>query len=130
MRQTDLAKTLTHFLSQYLPGQRNVSTNTIKSYRDTFKQLLTFCDSKCISAPEYLTLGKIKAEIIQGFLAWLEKSKGISITIHAISVWRLFTVFTGMPRQKIQRLCLNVIGILSIPFKSVKSKPLIISAAG
>ncbi len=44
MRQTDFARTLTRFLSEYLPGQRNVSTNTIKSYRDTFKQLLIFCD--------------------------------------------------------------------------------------
>lgn len=43
MKPTDFAKALSHYLGIYLPGQRNVSTNTIKSYRDTFKLLLIYC---------------------------------------------------------------------------------------
>jgi integrase/recombinase XerD len=56
MKQTDFARVLTRFLSEHLPGQRNVSTNTIKSYRDTFKQLLIFCDSELniIAVPSYM----------------------------------------------------------------------------
>jgi len=79
MKQTDFAKTLTRFLSEYLPGQRNVSTNTIKSYRDTFKQLLIFCDSELNIKPEHLTFGKIKVETIRDFLLWLEKTRKVGI---------------------------------------------------
>ncbi|HBR22426.1 MAG TPA: integrase [Nitrospiraceae bacterium] len=121
MRQTDLAKTLTHFLSQYLPGQRNVSTNTIKSYRDTFKQLLTFCDSELHISPEYLTLGKIKAEIIQGFLTWLEKSKGISINTRnqRLAAIHSFYRYAQAENPEIMFECQK---ILSIPFKKRQIK--------
>ena len=43
-RPTDLALRLTHFLGQYLPAQRSVSPNTVKSYRDTFVLLLRYCE--------------------------------------------------------------------------------------
>ena len=42
MKPTDFATYLTQFLSDYLPGQKNVSPNTIRSYRDTFKLLLQY----------------------------------------------------------------------------------------
>ena len=42
MKPTDFSMHLTAFLSDYLPIQKNVSRNTIKSYRDTFKLLLLF----------------------------------------------------------------------------------------
>ncbi len=80
MRQTDFAKILTRFLSQYLPGQRGASTNTITSYRDTFKQLLIFCDIKLNTRPEHLTFEKLKVETVIDFLDWLEKTRGVSIS--------------------------------------------------
>lgn len=42
MKTTDFAKALTEFLSVELPSSRNVSPNTVLSYRDTFKQLIVF----------------------------------------------------------------------------------------
>ncbi len=44
--ENDFAKNLTYFLANYLPGQRNVSPNTVASYRDAFKLLLTFFEEK------------------------------------------------------------------------------------
>lgn len=41
MKPTDFALNLTKYLTVYLPGQRGISRNTIKSYTDTFK--LFFC---------------------------------------------------------------------------------------
>ena len=41
---------LTKYMTEYLPGQRNLSVNTIHSYRDTFVQLITFCRDKKISS--------------------------------------------------------------------------------
>ena len=42
MKPTDFAKYLTEFLAVYLPSQKNVSKNTIRSYRDTFKLLIKY----------------------------------------------------------------------------------------
>ena len=43
MRASDFSRFLTRYLTHYLPVQRNLSSNTIRSYRDTFKLLLIFC---------------------------------------------------------------------------------------
>ena len=51
MKETNFARTSTRFLSEYLPGQRNLSTNTIKSYTDMFKQLLLFFNEKLDTTP-------------------------------------------------------------------------------
>lgn len=41
-KPTDFTRLMTSYLSSYLPLQRNVSQNTITSYCDTFRLLLTF----------------------------------------------------------------------------------------
>jgi len=75
MKPTDFAKALSDYLAVYLPGQRNVSTNTIKSYRDTFKLLLLYCHQDCHLSIERLCLKHIDKARILGFLAWLEKDR-------------------------------------------------------
>ena len=40
---TDFAKHLSRFLSEYLPHERNVSPNTIASYRDALAAIHSFC---------------------------------------------------------------------------------------
>jgi integrase/recombinase XerD len=58
MKPTDFAIQLTRYLTEYLPGQRNVSPNTIKSYRDTFTLMLRFCDRFRGIAPERLEVDR------------------------------------------------------------------------
>ena len=99
MKQTDFARLLTRFLSDYLPGQRNVSTNTIKSYRDTFKQLLIFCDLELSIKPEHLTFNKIKVKTIRDFLRWLEKTRNVSINTRTKDLQQS-TVSIVLPNQK------------------------------
>lgn len=80
MKPTDFAEHLTAFLSTYLTSQKNVSKNTIYSYRDTFKLLLRYCqDVKQIPA-ERLNLAKFTADLITGFLDWLESERKCSIS--------------------------------------------------
>ncbi len=121
MKQTDLAKTLTQYLSQYLPGQRNVSTNTIMSYRDTFKQLLIFCDTEMNISPEYLTLSKIKAETIQNFLFWLEKSKRICINTRNQRLAAIHSFYRYVQTENPEFIfeCQKILGI---PFKKREIK--------
>jgi integrase/recombinase XerD len=79
MKTNDFARHLTHYLSIYLPGQRNLSAHTIASYRDTFKLLLTFCQHEKSISPEGLTLSHIDADLILAFLTWIEAARKCSI---------------------------------------------------
>jgi integrase/recombinase XerD len=78
MKPTDFAKALSQYLSEYLPGQRNVSPNTIKSYRETFKLFLKYCKSGGLSI-ERLRLQQIDEPLIVGFLSWLEQDRKSSV---------------------------------------------------
>lgn len=40
--ETDFAKHLSKFLSEFLPYERNMSPNTVSSYRDNFVQYITY----------------------------------------------------------------------------------------
>ena len=71
MKPTDFAKALSRYLSDYLPGQRNVSPNTIKSYRETFRLFLRY-GKGCGLSIERLCLRQIDEPFIVGFLTWLE----------------------------------------------------------
>lgn len=52
MKTTDLTKCLSSYLTVELPSVRNVSPNTVLSYRDTFKQLLSFMEGQRKVRPE------------------------------------------------------------------------------
>lgn len=56
MRTVDFSSLLTRYLTHYLPVQRNLSSNTIRSYRDTFKLLLLFCRDVRLEPPAVITL--------------------------------------------------------------------------
>jgi len=75
LKPTDFAQKLSIYLSDYLPGQRNLSTNTLKSYRDTFKLLLTYSQQVRHRTVERLTLHDLDDQFIIGFLAWLEEER-------------------------------------------------------
>ena len=123
MKQTDFARTMTNFLSKYLPGQRNLSTNTIKSYRDTFKQLLIFCDSEMDIKPEYLTFGKMKVETIKDFLNWLEKVRKVSINTRNQRLAALHSFFSYTQSENPENMfeCQRILGI---PFKKRAKRPI------
>ena len=116
MRQTDFARTLTRFLSEHLPVQRNVSTNTIKSYRDAFKQLLTFCNNELDIKPEYIDFDKINADTIKSFLLWLEQSHGVCINTRNQRLAAIHSFYRYSQTEHPEHL-LECQRILSIPFK-------------
>lgn len=79
MRPVSFARHVSHFLGHYLAGQRNLSPNTIKAYRDVFVLLLRFCrDVKCI-AVERLALEQIDARLVDAFLDHLERDRHCAI---------------------------------------------------
>lgn len=80
MISTDFSRYLTKFLGSYLPGQRNVSPNTIKSYSDTFRLFLQYCQNTAGIAPEKITMQLFSLSLIEGYLDWLESERKYAIS--------------------------------------------------
>jgi site-specific recombinase XerD len=78
MKPTDFAKHLTEYLANYLVSQKNVSRNTILSYRDTFKLLLRYCRQVKKIAVEKITMDLLSTTLVVDFLGWLETDRGCS----------------------------------------------------
>lgn len=80
MKPTNFAKYLTEFLAVYLPSQKNVSKNTIRSYRDTFKLLIKYCQEIKKIKVEKIALNDLSSELLIDFLKWLETYRRCSIS--------------------------------------------------
>ena len=74
-----LAPLLERFFTQRLMQERQVSTHTICSYRDTFRLFLTFAQQRLHKPPSALVFETIDAPLIVAFLDHLEKQRGLSV---------------------------------------------------
>ncbi len=79
MKPTDFGSNLTNYLTVFLPGQRGISKNTIKSYADTFRLFFIYYRDVLDKKPEKLTISNFNNELIDGFLDWLEEIRHNSI---------------------------------------------------
>jgi len=112
-KPTDFAYMLSKFLSSYLPGQRNVSGNTILSYRNTFKLLLSFCKKKRHLSPERLTLDDFSRSLIEDFLHWLKevRGNGISTCNQRLGAIHAFFNYLQYEAPEKMALCQEVLGL-------------------
>jgi site-specific recombinase XerD len=78
MNTTSLAPLLERFFTQRLMLQRQASPHTISSYRDSFRQLLSFAQQRLNQPPSRLTIEQIDAPLIVDFLDELEKHRRLT----------------------------------------------------
>lgn len=116
MKTTDFAKYLTDYLSLYLPGQRNLSPNTITSYRDTFKLFVIFCREEKGISPEHLTLSHINDELVLMFMDWIETERKCSVATRNQRLAAIHAFFRYVQAELPERLLMHQ-RILSIPIK-------------
>jgi site-specific recombinase XerD len=121
MRPTDFSYYLSDFLTAYLSGQRNLSTNTIKSYRDTFVFLLDYIKEKRQISPEKVSIAQIDKLMIEGFLIWLECSRNNSIATRNQRLAAIHAFFRYLQSQKPEYM-FHSQKILSIPIKKAPQK--------
>ena len=115
MKPTDFAIRLTNFLGEYLSSQKNVSTNTIKAYRDAFKLLLRYCRDHLAISPENLTLDTLNASLVLSFLNYIENGGNcIRTRNHRLSVLHAF--FRYLQTEEPGRIA-QCQQILAIPLK-------------
>ncbi len=91
MKPTDFAQLLNKYFVGYLTNERNFSTNTISSYRDTFSQFLRYCKDCERLPPEKLTIASLNPPIITRFLDYLETgNKSIATRNQRLAALRAF----------------------------------------
>ena len=116
MKPTDFAQHLTNYLSSYLSGQRGVSSNTIKSYRDTFCLLLDYCKNCLGLKIEKFQLNQLDNKLIEGFLRWLENERGNSVSTRNQRLAAIHAFFRYLQIESPENLFLCQRN-LAIPFK-------------
>lgn len=117
------AKLLTAFLTEYLPLTRNVSKNTISSYCDSFRLLLTYYRDEGNIPPERLKLTQFTDSSVNSFLKWLETSRGCGISTRNQRLAALHAFARYCQIEEPQYLW-QLQKILQIPFKKT-DKPTI-----
>lgn len=121
METTDFAKYLTKFFSEYLVGERGASTNTIRSYGNTFTHLLAFMDEKEHISADALLLDHLNRKVVLRFLDWLQTSKKCSSATRNQRLAALHSFFKYMQYEDVKRMALWQ-EILSIKVKRQERK--------
>ena len=75
----NVAPLIERYFTERLMRQRNVSANTIASYRDTFRLLFTFAQARLRKPPSVLALDDLDVPFISAFLADLETKRAASV---------------------------------------------------
>ncbi|MFY9328519.1 MAG: tyrosine-type recombinase/integrase [Georgfuchsia sp.] len=113
MKPTDFSIHVTNFLTRYLAGQRNLSPNTIKAYRDVFTLLLRFSRDVRGVAIERLSIAQIDASFVEAFLDHLSKDRHCSIRTQNQRLATLHAFFRYVQSESPDHLlqCQKILGI-------------------
>jgi site-specific recombinase XerD len=113
---TDFAVVLRRFLTTHLAGLRGCSPNTVASYRDTFKLLIAYFRDEGSVPPGKLTLDRLNAAAITGFLEWLEAHRHNSASTRNQRLAAISSFCTWMQTEDPARMACYQ-DILAIPAK-------------
>jgi site-specific recombinase XerD len=99
----DLAgRWLSRFLTDHLAGERDLSPQTISSYRDAIKLLLTCYRDVQATPPEKLRLADLDRARVLAFLGWLETERGNSAATRnqRLAVIKSFARYSAVERPE------------------------------
>lgn len=77
-KPTDFSMALADYLFVFLPTQKGLSENTIRSYSDTLELFLRFVENEQGIKREHLEIAHISRPVVEDFLSWLETERGSS----------------------------------------------------
>jgi integrase/recombinase XerD len=112
----NVATLIERYFTDRLMRQRNVSTNTIASYRDTFRLLFTFAQARLRKPPSALVLDDLDAPFVNAFLGDLEKKRGASIRTRNVRLTAIRSFFRFVSFEEPARGDL-IQRVLAIPSK-------------
>ena len=117
---SDFAICISSYLTKHLAGTRNLSSNTIKSYRDTFCLLLLFM-KEMNKKIDRICLVDIDADLVIRFLDWLEVNRGNSASTRNVRLAAIHAFFRYVQFQNPEML-LHCQRILAIPMKETEKR--------
>ena len=122
-KESTFATLLEFFFTDRLMRQKGASSNTIASYRDSFRLLFGFAQKQLKKSPSGLTLEDLDAPFIGAFLDYLENNRnnGPSSRNQRLSAIRSFYRYVALEEPA---KAAHIERILAIPKKREK-KPLI-----
>lgn len=121
VKPTDFAHALSNYFFEYLPVQKGLSENTIKSYRDSMSVFLDYCEKERHLKREKLEIKNIDRSLVEDFLSWLEQEKSNTVATRNQRRIALNTFFKYLQYENPEYvlLCQH---ILSIPHKAGKKQ--------
>jgi integrase/recombinase XerD len=122
MISTGLTSLLQRFFTQRLLEQQGVSSDTVASYRDTFRLLLRFAAQHLGRAPCKLLLDELDGLFIEKFLRHLELDRGNSVRTRntRLAAIHAFFRFVAISEPALGLQCQR---ILAIPTKRCEHGP-------
>lgn len=86
------------FLIEYLMVDRNLSSNTQKSYRDTIRLLFLYLADRYSTDPTKVTVEQVDAALVRSFLCHLEGERGNSVSTRNQRLAALHSLFRYIAR--------------------------------
>ena len=114
---------LQSFFTERLLTQRQVSTHTIASYRDTFRLLLRFAQRERHKRPSELNLSDLDADLIGSFLTSLEQQRRCSARTRNARLTAIRSFFYYASFQE-PGLSAHIQRVLAIPYKR-QARPMV-----
>lgn len=120
-KATDFARLLSGFLTNYLPNEKGVSVNTVKSYSYTFILFIKYMREIQNVPLTKLTFSLLNKKVVAEFLNWLQKERRcIAATRNQrLAAISSFIRYAGYMNPGHLHACHQ---ILSIPAKKIGSK--------
>lgn len=112
---------LQRFFTERLASQLQASPNTVASYRDTFRLLLTHASERLARMPTDLQVADIDAELVGHFLSDIETTRGNSARTRntRLSAIRSFFKYVAINEPQLLHHCQKV---LSMPPKRYEKR--------
>jgi len=121
MKPTDFSKSLTDFLSKYLPGERGMSANTIDSYKVSFILFINFIEAEKNISVNRLSLRDITKERIVEFLDWLQSKRNCTDSTRNVRLAAIHSFFNFLQYEVPENIN-EWQRILSIKVKKAKKR--------
>jgi integrase/recombinase XerD len=118
---TLLAPLLERFFTQRLLHQRRASPHTLAAYRDAFRLLLRFVQTRLAKPPSQLALTDLDVDLVVAFLASLEKDRGNAIRSRNARLAAIHSFFRYLAFEEPGHSA-SIQRVLAIPHKRAERK--------
>ena len=113
---TDLGRELVRFFEEFLPGQRGLSPNTVRSYRDAMLLLLQFAAADAKRPVDRLQVSDLTAERVAAYLNHLQSERGNGIATRNARLGAIH-VFARFLAARMPEALGTLQRVIAVPYK-------------